>query len=242
MPLLDGDLESSEKPPSRKVRLPSSQLLPAHQRCRGGRTRSAEVRESLLLPAPLVAAEPTLSLQASPLSLPFPQGSSLVPGCPKAGRGDAEELTLTSAPRVPEMLTGREEMEIREKRVMEPGCLSSLQTGVPPPASAATFPSPTPAPSPQVLLCLSSSFHLFLSSRSPTFSPLPRVHFSCSRSVEGRQPEACVSWDGWGGCGRNREVEAACGGGECGAEGWWEAQGSCLCGERCRRRLESRGW
>ena len=115
MPLLDGDLESSEKPPSRKVRLPSSQLLPAHQRCRGGRTRSAPARDRLLLPAPLAAAEPTLSLQASPLSLPFPQGSSLVPGCPKAGRGDAEELTLSSAPRVPEMLIGREEMENQGK-------------------------------------------------------------------------------------------------------------------------------
>ena len=108
MPLLDGDLESSEKPPSRKVRLPSSQLLPAHRRCHGGRTRSAQARDRLLLPVPLAAAEPTLALQVSPLLLPFPRGSSLVPGCPRAGRGDAEGFTLSSAPRVPEMLTGKE--------------------------------------------------------------------------------------------------------------------------------------
>lgn len=49
-------------------------------------------------------------------------------------------------------------------------------------------------------------FRLFFSSRSPTFSPLPRVRFSCSRLVEGWQPEARVSWDGWSGRGRNGEV------------------------------------
>lgn len=39
-----------------------------------------------------------------------------------------------------------------------------------------------------------------------------------------------MSWDGWSGRGRNGEVEAACGGGECRAEGWGEAQWSCPAG------------
>lgn len=156
MPLLDGDLESSEKPPSRKVRLPSSQLLPAHRRCHGGRTRSAQARDRLFLPVPLAAAEPTLALQVSPLYLPFPRGSSLVPGCPRVGRGDAEEFTLSSAPKCPRCSLAEKRLKIREKWVMEPGCLSLLQTGVPPPAPAPSFPSPAPAP--QVLLSLPSSF------------------------------------------------------------------------------------
>lgn len=147
MPLLDGDLESSEKPPSRKVRLPSSQLLPAHRRCRGGRTRSVQARDRLLLPVPLAAAEPSLSLQASPLSLPFPRGSSLAPGCPKADRGDAEELTLSSAPRVPEMLTGREEMENQGKAGH--GARMSLPFADRSPSSRPRPLLPSPHPHPQ---------------------------------------------------------------------------------------------